>query len=170
MSSLYEINWQLANAIELYYSGVEDVVDEETGEVKSLEDYITEVQIAFDDKVEGCVLYMKNLMAEEKAIKAEMDALKKRATAKANERTRMEDYIRSICPDKKYESPKFCLKFRQSEVTVAPTSYDEIMKLPQEFIRKTEEYSVDKKAVKKAIQEGKKLPGCHIEIKRNLSY
>ena len=170
MSSLYEINWQLANAIELYYSGVEDVVDEETGEVKNLEDYIAEVQIAFDDKVEGCVLYMKNLMAEEKAIKAEMDALKKRATAKAKERTKMEDYIRSICPDKKYESPKFCLKFRQSEVTVAPTSYEEIMKLPQEFIRKTEEYSVDKKAVKKAIQEGKKLPGCRIDVKRNLSY
>lgn len=170
MSSLYEINQQLAAAIEMYDAGIEDVVDIETGEVKSLEDYMSEVQLAFDDKVEGCVLYMKNLKAEEDAIKAEMDALKKRATAKAKKRTRMEDYIRSICPDKKYESSKYCLKFRQSEVTVAPTSQDAIMKLPPTFIKEKTEYSVDKTAVKKAIKEGQTIPGCHIEIKRNLSY
>lgn len=170
MSSLYEINQQLSAAIEMYEAGVEDVVDTETGEVKSLEDYMSEVQLAFDDKVEGCVLYMKNLKAEEDAIKAEMDALKKRAESKAKKRTKLEEYIREICPDKKYESPKFCLKFRQSEVTVAPTSYDDIMKLPSEFIKEKTAYSVDKTAVKKAIKAGEKLPGCYIEIKRNLSY
>lgn len=170
MSSLYEINQQLAAAIEMYEAGVEDVVDTETGEVKSLEDYMSEVQIAFDDKIEGCVLYMKNLKAEEDAIRTEMDTLKKRADSKAKKRVKLEEYIRDICPDKKYESPKFCLKFRQSEVTVVPTVYDDISKLPSAFIKEKTAYSVDKAAVKKAIKEGQTIPGCHIEIKRNLSY
>ncbi len=170
--NLYEINRQLAAAIEMYDAGVEDVVDTETGEVKSLKDYMSEVQLAFDEKVEGCVLYMKNLKAEEDAIKAEMDALRKRAEAKAKKRTKLEEYVRDICPDKKYEGAKYCLTFRKSESVVAPTKDEELAKLPPEFIRKKIVCSVsaDKTAIKKAIKEGFEIPGCHIEIKRNLSY
>lgn len=170
MSSLYEINQQLATAIELYEAGIEDVVDTETGEVKSLADCMADLQMAFDDKVEGCVLYMKNLKAEEEAIKAEMDALKKRAEAKAKKRTRLEEYIRDICPDKKYESAKFCLKFRQSEGTVVPTDYEAMMKIPAEYRKEKTTVSIDKTAVKKAIKAGQEIPGCYLETKRNMSY
>lgn len=167
MSSLYEINQQLLAAIEMTDAGVEDVIDTETGEVISLADCMANLQIAFEDKVEGCVLYMKNLKAEEQAIKAEVDALKKRAEAKAKKREKLEEYLRAICPEKQYESSKYCLKFRKSEVAVVP---DDVSKLPTEYIKAKAIITADKAAIKKAIKAGKKIPGCSIATKRNLSY
>lgn len=167
MSSLYEINQQILAAIEMADAGVEDVVDTETGEVMSLADCMADLQLAFEDKVEGCVLYMKNLKAEEQAIKAEVDSLKKRAEAKAKKREKLEEYLRAICPDKQYESSKYCLKFRKSEETVVP---DDASKLPTVFIKIKTTIAADKTAIKKAIKAGEEIPGCSIEVKRNLSY
>lgn len=167
MSSLYEINQQLLAAIEMAEAGVEDVINAETGEVVSLADCLAGLQMAFEDKVEGCVLYMKNLKAEEQSIKAEVDALKKRAEAKAKRRERLEEYLKAICPEKQYESSKYCLKFRQSEVAVVP---GDVSTLPTEYIKAKAVITADKVAIKKAIKGGKKIPGCSLEVKRNLSY
>ena len=165
MSSLYEINQQLLAVIEMTEAGIEDIIDTETGEVMSLTDCMAGLQMAFEDKVEGCVLYMKNLKAEEQAIKAEVDDLKKRAEAKAKRRERLEAYLRTICPEKQYESSKYCLKFRQSEVAIVP---DDVSKLPTEYIKAKAVITADKVAIKKAIKGGKKIPGCSLEVKRTL--
>ena len=44
--TLYEINAQFAEAIELYENGVDGIVDTETGEVKSLADVLAELNMS----------------------------------------------------------------------------------------------------------------------------
>ena len=69
--TLYEINAQFAEAIELYENGVDEVVDIETGEVKSLADVLAELHMSREQKIENTVRYIKNLRAGSEAVRAE---------------------------------------------------------------------------------------------------
>ena len=62
--TLYEINAQFAEAIELYENGVDKIVDTETGEVKSLADVLAELNMSREEKIENTVRYIKNLRAD----------------------------------------------------------------------------------------------------------
>lgn len=59
MASLYEINQEILNC-----------VDMETGEIIDM-DKLGELQLAFDVKVENIALWIKNLLSDAEAIKAE---------------------------------------------------------------------------------------------------
>ena len=61
--TLYEINDQFSAAMEMYETGVDEVVDTETGEVRSLADVLAELNMSREQKIENTVRYIKNLRA-----------------------------------------------------------------------------------------------------------
>lgn len=151
VANLYEINEQILGC-----------VDGETGEIVDI-DRLQELQLTFDEKVEGIACWIKNLLSDAAAIKAEKDALEKRERAYKNKAESLKQYLYNALGGAKFKSPKAAISYRRSE------SVDVIdpMALPEEFLKYAEP-TVDKTKVKAAIKEGLQLPGVCLVEKQNI--
>ena len=170
--TLYEINAQFAEAIELYENGVDGIVDTETGEVKSLADVLAELNMSREEKIENTVRYIKNLRADSESARAEAANLIERADRFDKKAEQLESYLLSQLGDcKKLETPLYTLKVRTSKSTCCPTDEEAIQRLPDGFwnIKTTVKITPDKKAIKAALEKGEKLEGCSIVENRRLS-
>lgn len=175
MASLYEIDERL-RILEEY------MVDEETGEILSEEEFykkLDEVQMALSEKIENTMCFYKNLMADVEAFKAEEAKISARRKVKENlaERlkNRIHDYITYQYTDEdgvvhideqnqwKFETPKVKLSYRKSEKVEA-----DIDVIPKKYIKKKTEYSVDKTAIKNAIKDGAKIKGAQLVTNMNM--
>ena len=170
--TLYEINAQFAAAIELYENGVDEVVDTETGEVRSLADILNELHISREEKIENTVKFIKNLRADSESARAEAANLVERADRFDKKAEQLEAYLLSQLGDcKKLETPLYTLKVRVSKSTCCPTDEEAIQRLPEGFwnIKTTVKVAPDKKAIKAALEKGEKLEGCSIVENKRLS-
>ena len=170
--TLYEINAQFTEAIELYENGVDEIVDTETGEVKSLADVLAELNMSRDEKIENTVRYIKNLRADSEAVRAEAANLIERADRFDKKAEQLESYLLSQLGDcKKLETPLYTVKVRTSKSTCCPTDEEAIQRLPEGFwnIKTTVKVTPDKKAIKAALEKGEKLEGCSIVENKRLS-
>ena len=170
--TLYEINAQFAEAIELYENGVDEVVDTETGEVRSLADILNELHISREEKIENTVRYIKNLRADSESARAEAANLIERADRFDKKAEQLESYLLSqLGACKKLETPLYTLKVRVSKSTCCPTDEEAIQRLPEGFwnIKTTVKITPDKKAIKAALEKGEKLEGCSIVENKRLS-
>ena len=170
--TLYEINAQFTEAIELYENGVDEVVDTETGEVKSLADVLAELNMSREEKIENTVRYIKNLRADSESARAEAANLIERADRFDKKAEQLESYLLSqLGACKKLETPLYTLKVRVSKSTCCPTDEEAIQRLPEGFwnIKTTVKITPDKKAIKAALEKGEKLEGCSIVENKRLS-
>lgn len=170
--TLYEINEQFSAAMDMYEAGVDEVVDTETGEVKSLSDVPTELNMSREEKIENTVRYIKNLRADSEAVRAEAATLMERADRFDKKAEQLEAYLLSQLGDcKKLETPLYTLKVRVSKSTCCPTDEEAIQRLPEGFwnIKTTVKVTPDKKAIKAALEKGEKLEGCSIVENKRLS-
>lgn len=170
--TLYEINEQFSAAMEMYEAGVDEVVDTETGEVKSLSDVLTELNMSREEKIENTVRYIKNLRADSEAVRAEAATLMERADRFDKKAEQLESYLLSQLGDcKKLETPLYTLKVRTTKSTCCPTDEEAIQRLPEGFwnIKTTVKVTPDKKAIKAALEKGEKLEGCSIVENKRLS-
>lgn len=170
--TLYEINAQFAEAIELYENGVDEIVDTETGEVKSLADVLAELNMSREEKIENTVRYIKNLRADSESARAEAANLIERADRFDKKAEQLESYLLSqLGACKKLETPLYTLKVRVSKSTCCPTDEEAIQRLPEGFwnIKTTVKVTPDKKAIKAALEKGEKLEGCSIIENKRLS-
>ena len=170
--TLYEINAQFVEAIELYENGVDEVVDTETGEVRSLADVLNELHISREEKIENTVRYIKNLRANSESARAEAANLIERADRFDKKAEQLESYLLSqLGACKKLETPLYTLKVRTSKSTCCPTDEEAIQRLPEGFwnIKTTVKITPDKKAIKAALEKGEKLEGCSIVENKRLS-
>ena len=170
--TLYEINAQFAEAIELYENGVDGIVDTETGEVKSLADVLAELNMSREEKIENTVRYIKNLRANSESARAEAANLIERADRFDKKAEQLESYLLSqLGACKKLETPLYTLKVRVSKSTCCPTDEEAIQRLPEGFwnIKTTVKITPDKKAIKAALEKGEKLEGCSIVENKRLS-
>ena len=170
--TLYEINAQFVEAIELYENGVDKVVDTETGEVRSLADVLNELHISREEKIENTVRYIKNLRANSESARAEAANLIERADRFDKKAEQLESYLLSqLGACKKLETPLYTLKVRVSKSTCCPTDEEAIQRLPEGFwnIKTTVKITPDKKAIKAALEKGEKLEGCSIVENKRLS-
>ena len=108
--------WEIKDEIEKCFS---ETVDEETGEILSEVNlqYLEELQMAFDDKVDNICCLIKNMDAEVKAFKTEEANLKKRRMAKENASQRLKDYLKAILNGQKFESVRSKISYRASKST-----------------------------------------------------
>lgn len=141
--NLYEIQTEIMNC-----------VDEETGEIIDIEK-IAELQLERDMKIENIALWIKNLVSDAAALKAEEEMLalrRKRAESKAEQ---LRAYLDSILSGSKFETPKVMAFYRKSKAVeldesfidwAAENGYDEYLTYKSPVANKT--------AIKTAIANG----------------
>ena len=151
MASLYEINEEILNC-----------VDMETGEIIDAE-RLSQLQIAFDDKVEVIALWIKNLLADAEAIKEEKNKLADRQRVCENKAKRLKEYLSGFLGGQKFSTPRVAISYRRSE----SVEVQDATELPEEYL-KFAEPTVDKTKVKKALKEGIELAGVALVENQNI--
>lgn len=151
--------WEIKDEIEKCFS---ETVDEETGEILSEVNlqYLEELQMAFDDKVDNICCLIKNMDAEVKAFKTEEANLKKRRMAKENASQRLKDYLKAILNGKKFESVRSKISYRASKST--EVDMDLFLNNEDADFYVVTEIKPNKTAIKKALEDGKELIGAEI--------
>lgn len=155
MATLYEIMSEIEN-FDYHF-------DEETGEMLNATQ-LDELEIAKNEKIENCCLFVKNLLADAEAYKREKEAFaekQKRAEKKAEG---IKEYVAYCLQGEAYKSDRVQVSYRKS-VSVA---IDDISKVGEEYL-KFAIPTVDKVKVKKMLQNGELVEGCHLEEKQNMS-
>lgn len=155
---LYEINEQLEYLLQIG----DDYVDTTTGEVLTKK-IVDELNIAKEEKVEGCLLFVKNMTAEAEAIKAEIDKLTARMKTCKNKAEWCKSYVQQFLGGEKFKTAKVQVSYGKSTSVEIDIDAEG---LPREFV--TIEYKPDKKAIKEAIQSGVEVEGARIVEKRTM--
>lgn len=152
--TLWHIDEQIAKAIELGF-------DPETGEILD-ESALEQLQMDRDVKIENIILAVKNIMAENKAIRDEEMALAKRRKTGENRAEWLKRYLMASLDGEKFSTPKCAASFRKSKGVKV---LDENV-LPADFLRvKTEPNTA---AIKDAIKSGVDVPGAVLEDRMNI--
>lgn len=158
--SLYEIGQDLFTVINGGY------VINEDGEILFDSDNLDALEMAFNDKLEGCGLFIKNCRAEADAIKVEENALRKRRETIERRINSMERYMlfnMKRTDTKKLETPRVSIGTKKSENVIV----ENIEIVPEQY-KKVTEVSVDKRAAKKALKAGEVIPGLGMVFRDNL--
>lgn len=160
--SLYQISNDLLSVLN---GGL--IFDEETGEIIFDEDNLDELKIKYEDKLEGCGLYIKNELAEIEAMKAEEKRLAERRRIKENKVERLKRYMLDSM-DKtstdRLETPRIAISTRKSSKLIV----DDISLIPDMFLKTETTITPDKEAIKKAMKDGE-VKGAHLEEGVNIS-
>lgn len=162
--NLFEINQQIADAIEVMYNSAD-----ETGEVDTSK--FDELNLELDSKIENIALFIKNARAERDAIVAEIKAMKERADKLDRKVESLKLYLAGgmlAAGREKFKSAKTEISFRKSYVTEI-TDED---KIPQDYktVVVKEEVKIDKNAIKDAIRkQGIEVPGAIVVENQNIN-
>ena len=151
MATLYEINQEILNC-----------VDMETGEIIDM-DKLGELQLAFDVKVENIALWIKNLLSDAEAIKAEKNRLAERQKSCENKAKSLKEYLNTYLEGQKFKTPKVSISYRRSE----SVEVTDISKLDKEYLKAIEP-EVDKTKIKKAMKDGAEIKGVTLVQNQNM--
>ena len=157
--NLYDID----QAIEAAF---EDAIDMETGEIVNEEAYkaLDSLQMEFDKKAEGVLLWIKNLSAEAESLKKEKQAFESRQKAAEKKAESLVHYIAGVLNGKKFKTDRVEVRWRKSE---SVEYCGDVLKLPKECIREKEP-EINKAALKKLLKEGNAIEGAQLVTKQNI--
>lgn len=153
---LYEIDAAILEVIENDFS-----FDEDTGEVYFTTDDLNALDMARNEKLEGCLLFIKNCESEAAAIKAEITALQARAKRKQAAADRLREYVlysMESLHDKTFETPKAYARVGYYQ----RVDIEDASALPVEYVREKITTAPDKTAIKKAIKAGEEVKGARL--------
>ena len=151
MPSLYAIDQEIMACCDL-----------ETGEVIDPE-RLESLQMERDLKLEGVACWIKNLLSDADAIKAEKEAL---ADREARCRKKAEDlkmWLAESLGGQKFSTAKCAVSFRKSDRVEV---YNETL-VPKKYLTKKVTYSPNKDAIKELLKGGQKVNGCRLVEKLN---
>lgn len=151
--NLYEIDAAIAEGIE---------VDEDTGEILNIE-YLDELRMEKNQKIENIACFIKNLDSDAEALKAEIKTLQARMKTKQNKAASLRDYLAGNLDGQKFESARCAIGWRRSEQVVITDGAE----LPDEYLR-YKETEADKTAIKKALKAGIEISGASLETHLNM--
>ena len=138
--TLWQIDEQIAKAIELGF-------DPETGEILD-ESALEQLQMDRDEKIENICLYIKDLVAESKALADEAKALTERKERSAKKAESLKNYLQAMLDGQKWKSSKAIVSYRKTQSVVV----DDMDALKPEFLRIKKE--PDKTAIKEVLKAG----------------
>lgn len=153
---LYEIDSAILEVIENDFS-----FDDETGEVFFTVDDLNALDMARNEKLEGCILFIKNCESEANAIKAEITALQARMKRKQAAADRLREYVlysMESMHDKTFETAKAYARVGYYQ----RVDVEDMDALPVEYVREKVTTSPDKTAIKKAIKAGAEVKGARL--------
>lgn len=153
--TLWQIDEQIAKAIELGF-------DPETGEILD-ESALEQLQMDRDEKIENICLYIKDLVAESKALADEAKALTERKERSVKKAESLKNYLQAMLDGQKWKSSKAIVSYRKTQSVVV----DDMDALKPEFLRIKKE--PDKTAIKEVLKAGAAVAGAHLEDKQSMS-
>lgn len=146
MANLYEID-----------QAILECMDAETGEVIDPE-RLDALFMERNQKIENVVLWVKNLLSDADAIKAEKEAM---ADREAKCRKKVEDlkkWLAKALEGQKFSTARCAVSFRRSETV----EVDDVAFVPAELLRVKNIVEPNKTAIKAAIKEGREINGCRL--------
>ena len=142
------------------------LVDPETGEITDFE-ALDKLNMARETKLENVAMWVKNLVAESKAIREEEKALAERRRAAESKAERLEKYLDQTLSGEKFSTAKVAISYRKSRaveiadeatfIAIADTAY--IVPQPPK---------IDRKAVGDALKGGAVIVGATLVERNNI--
>lgn len=162
MRKLYEINEDIERCIQ-------NGIDEDTGEFTAF-DELSALQMERDAKLEGVALYIKDARAEATAIKAEMDALKKRMEKLIRKADGAEEWLATNLNGQKFSTPRVECTFRKSDGVELDDEFAEWATMhPDLNLIDVQMKVVPKKSeIKKLLKQGIILEHCRLDVRQNI--
>ena len=162
--NLYQIDKEIEAILEAYEQGVEEIVDSATGEIKTLAEYLDELNATKETKINNLGCYCKNMQYLIDSLKAEKKNLDERVKVTQKKLDGAMEYLKTVTDGKKFETPQFAISYRKSKsVEIAEGAV-----IPKEYLV-PQEPKPDKKGLKKAIESGAVIKGVQVVEKLNMS-
>lgn len=148
----------------------------ENGDVpeEAILDTLESITSLLDDKADNIACWIKQLTAEAEAIKAEEDKLKARRTAKLNRAERLTNYLAECLSNSgrtKIETARNVISFRKTPEKVVfddEKKFIEWAMLNADSLLNYGKPTVDRTAVRVALENGAEIEGCRIESSQNI--
>lgn len=149
----------------------------ENGDIpeEALADTLESITSLLDEKVDNIACWIKQLMAEAEAIKAEEDKLKARRTAKLNRAERLTNYLSETLKQagcNKIETARNVISFRKTPPAVVFDNEKAFIEWAQMHAYGFLNYAkptVNKTAIKDYLNDGGQLAGVRVESNLNIS-
>ena len=157
--------YEITNEFESIFNDVD-----ETGEItQAMFDAMDGLKEEFENKAISVASYIKNIEAEEEAIKQAMDGMKKRRDALKNKAESLTDYLHESFVKMGISeidtSPYFKIRVKKCPVSV--DVFDDLA-LPDEYLREKVVTSIDKIKLKEVLSEGVEVPGACLQRRTKL--
>ena len=141
-----------------------DLVDPETGEITDF-DALDALSMARDEKIENVALWIKNLVAEAKAIREEEKSLAERRKAAENKAESLEKYLEQTLSGEKFSTAKVAISYRKSKaVEIA----DEATFIKAGAYLVPQDPKIDRKAISDALKTGAIVNGAELVERNNI--
>lgn len=154
--NLYEIGFELLKCI-----------DAETGEVLE-EELLTQLEAEEKETLENIGLWIKNLEAESKALKEEMDRLKKRRERTETKINNLKKYLAGYLNGRKFKSPRVSIGWRKSESLKLEPDFVQWAKINRTDLLTYDEPKPNKTKIKECLLVGENIPMAEIEGRENI--
>lgn len=156
--NLYEINSQIMAAFEA-------AVDMETGEIINEAAYeaLNRLQMEREEKIEGILLWIKNLTADANALKKEKQAFADRQAAAERKAESLKRYVADALAGEKFQTERVSVTWRKSE---AAEFTGNIALLPPSCIRVKPEVNLAE--LKQRLKGGAIIPGARLVVRNNI--
>ena len=165
--NLYEINQSRLDFLEAIESG--EIPDE------AIADTLAGIDGEFEEKADDIACFIKSLLSEAQAIKAESDALLERADIKKHKAERLNDYLYQqfkLAGKSKIETSRNVLQIKKTPAAVKIDDTESFIKWAQENNDDLLNYgkpTPKKKEIKQAIESGTEIPGVKLESGEKLA-
>lgn len=140
----------------------EEVTDAERGDTITLAEALDRLALDRDTKAENIGLWVKDLVAEAAAIKAEEAALAKRRRTAERRAESLKQYLAECLAGEKFKTARVAISFRHSKaVEISPETETRLVaeQSPRYCVAK---WTVSKTLVKDALESGEDIPGAAI--------
>ena len=152
MPSLYAIDQEILSC-----------VDFETGEV--IDPYLLEIlHMERSQKIENVACWVKNLLSDADAIKAEKEALADREAKCRKKAEDLKKWLGMALEGQKFTTARCAVSFRKSE----KVEVEDVALVPAELLKVKTTVEADKTAIKAAIKEGREINGCYLGVNQNI--
>ena len=149
--TLYEIDKNIEALV--------NTVDPDTGEITVDNEALDALLMERDAKIENIACYIKNLVAEAKAIKEEEIALSARRKTTEKKAERLKDYLTYALHGEKFQTSKCAVSFRKStSVEVDDCFVEWAQTSGNEDLLRYKQPEVDKTAIKARLTSGEEIP------------
>lgn len=150
---------------------LEALVDPETGELLDYEAF-AQLQMDRETKIENMALWIKNLTAEAKAIKEEMDNLQKRRKAAENRAEGLKRYLSEALVGEKFQTARCAISYRKStalEVDDVSAAADWLDCNGHPECVAYSAPTLDKRSVAELVKQGMEIPGVELVERRSMT-